>query len=188
MKTILFILSLALFVSCGKDEKKDVTKKVDEPTEFVHGKNVVKDSVSVKIIESLSGSIFKDDLAVMKPDDRKFRFSAIDLNGDGKNEYFVAFSSSYFCGSGGCTVLLLNSDFTLKNKFTVVTYPVIVTNNKTDGWSDLVMFSGSKNRVVKHGKEGYPGNPSVEPVYTGSIDKDTKILFGDIENMLVLGF
>ena len=84
--------------------------------------------------------------------------------------------------------MLLNSDFTLKNKFTVVTYPVIVTNNKTDGWSDLVMFSGSKNRIVKHGKDGYPENPSVEPVYTGSIDKNTKILFGDIDNMLVLGF
>ncbi len=187
IKNMIFLLSLLIFFSCGKDEKKDVTKKVDEPTEFVHGKNNVKDSASLKIIESLS-VIFKDELANMKPDDRKFRYTAVDLNGDGKNEYFIAFSSSYFCGSGGCTAYLLNSDFTFKNKFTVVTFPIIVTNNKTEGWSDLVMFSGSKNRIVKHGNEGYPENPSVEPVYTGAIDKDTKILFGDIENMLVLGF
>lgn len=186
-KIILPFLFLVLIFSCGKDEKKDVSKKTDEPTEFVHGRNNVKDSASLKIIESLSG-IFKDELANMKPDDRKFRYAAVDLNGDGKNEYFIAFSSSYFCGSGGCTSYLINSDFTLKNKFSVLTFPIVVTNNKTEGWSDLVMFSGSKNRIVKHSKEGYPENPSVEPVYTGAIDKDTKILFGDIENMLVLGF
>jgi hypothetical protein len=46
-----------------------------------------------------------------------------DLNNDGKKEIFVALVSPYFCGSGGCTLLILNPDFTLNSRMTLVNFP-----------------------------------------------------------------
>lgn len=102
---------------------------------------------------------------------RKFIFFEYDLNDDGKNEIFVGFTGPYFCGSGGCTELLLDSQGKLITQFTVSGYPVVIDNNKTNGWKDLFIQSGSKHHIMKFDGKKYPSNPSVQP--------ELKLLPGD---------
>jgi hypothetical protein len=117
------------------------------------------------IRKSLVDSILKADLASMDSSARKFVFSEIDLNADGQNEIFVGFTGSYFCGSGGCTIMLLDSKGQVITQFTVSEYPVIVDNNKTNGWSDLIINSNGNNHLMKFDGKKYPSNPSVQPVF-----------------------
>jgi hypothetical protein len=118
-------------------------------------------------------SLFKDDLVKNLVDEtsRKFIFFEYDLNDDSKNEIFVGLTGSYFCGSGGCTQYILDNQGNVITKFTVAGYPVVIDNNKTKGWKDLIILSGGKNRVVKFDGKKYPANPSTQP--------ELKVLPGD---------
>lgn len=70
---------------------------------------------------------------------RKFRAESADLNKDGKPEIFIALTGPYFCGSGGCSFLLLDASGKLMTTFTVSDYPVFVTESYTLGWRNLVI-------------------------------------------------
>jgi len=109
--------------------------------------------------------LYKDDLAknFIQENSRKFIFFEYDLNEDGKKEIFVGLTGGYFCGSGGCTQLILDDQGNVISTFSVSGYPVIIDINKTNGWKDLIMYSGSKNRIVKFDGKTYPSNPSVLP-------------------------
>jgi hypothetical protein len=98
---------------------------------------------------------------------RKFIFFEYDLNDDGKNEIFVGLRGSYFCGSGGCTQYLLDNEGNIITKFTVAGYPVVIDTNKSNGWKDLFIHSGGKDRIVKFDGKKYPSNPSVLPALKG---------------------
>lgn len=69
----------------------------------------------------------------------------------------------YFCGSGECTQYILTSQGEIVTKFSVSDYPVIIDTNSTNGWTDLIIFSGNKNRIIKFDGTKYPSNPSIEP-------------------------
>lgn len=118
-------------------------------------------------------SLFKDDLAKNLVDEtsRKFIFFEYDLNDDSKNEILVGLTGSYFCGSGGCTQYVLDNQGNVITKFTVAGYPVVIDNNKTKGWKDLIILSGGKNRIVKFDGKKYAANPSTQP--------ELKVLPGD---------
>ena len=76
----------------------------------------------------------------------------------------MGLTGSYFCGTGGCTILLLNSDGGLITTFTVTDYPIIVSNTITKNWKDLILYSNGKNHLMKFNGKTYPSNPSVQPV------------------------
>jgi len=109
--------------------------------------------------------LYKEDLSknFIDGSSKKFIFFEYDLNDDAKKEIFVGLTGSYFCGSGGCTQLILDNQGHVISTFTVSGYPVIIDNNKTNGWKDLFIYSGSKNRIVKFDGKTYPPNPSVLP-------------------------
>lgn len=179
-----------MFSACSKENtkitqnKQDTIKTTESKKDTIPQTDKSKNEAFIvsKIKDALVNNVYKSEIGLIPKEDRKFYFSAIDINGDSRNEYFVAFSNSYFCGSGGCTVVMLNSEFKPKQTFTVVSYPIIVLNAKTKGWNDLVMHSGGKDHILKHIKENYPSNPSVMPEYTDAIGNDCVKLFDDIES------
>jgi hypothetical protein len=188
---IIFIMLLSLtLAACSKENtkvtsnKQDSVKPTDSKKDTIPQTDASKNNAFIvsKIKDVLVNNVYKSEIGLIPKENRKFYFSAVDINSDGFNEYFVAFSNSYFCGSGGCTVVLLNSEFKPKQTFTVVSYPIIVLNTKTKGWNDLVMHSGGKDHILKHIKENYPSNPSVMPEYTDAIGNDCIKLFDDIES------
>lgn len=108
---------------------------------------------------------FKDDLSKNLIDSfsKRFIFFRYDLNNDNNKEIFVGLTGPYFCGSGGCSIELLNADGTVINSFTVTDYPVIVASSVTNGWKDLILESNGKYHLIKFDGSHYPSNPSVAP-------------------------
>lgn len=136
-----------------------------------------------RLIELTLTDLFKEDLEKGFIDSlgRQFKYSLFDLNQDGSHEIFVGLTSSFFCGSGGCTILLVTGQGDLITKFTVVDYPLYVDPNRSNGWNNLVMYSGKQNRLVKFNGQKYPSNPSILEVYTGNVDMLTKLLDWEIQ-------
>jgi hypothetical protein len=184
----IFLLSLML-AACAKENSKIIAGKQYSVKTTESKKDTVPQTYASKndsfYVSKIKTTIIKDFLKDMTndipKDKRRFYYTAVDINGDSLNEYFIAFANSYFCGSGGCTVLLLNSEFKLKQSFTVVAYPIIILKDKTKGWNDLLMYSADAPHVLKHIRGNYPDNPSVEPVYKGKIDNDLPYLFDDLD-------
>lgn len=120
----------------------------------------------VALVRSVLENMFKEDLAKdLIPDtSRKFIFFEYDLNGELGKEIFVGLIGPYFCGSGGCTVLLLNPKGVLITRFTVVDYPIVIDTQKNKGWDNLFMLSSGKYHVMKFNGKKYPSNPSMQPL------------------------
>lgn len=97
---------------------------------------------------------------------RTFTQFEYDLNEDGKKEIFVAHTGPYFCGSGGCTILLLSPEGEKITSFTVSRTPVIVLRDRSKGWNDLLLESAGKLHLLKFNGTAYPSNPSTAPVFT----------------------
>lgn len=94
---------------------------------------------------------------------RKFIFFEYDLNDDGNKEILVGLIGPYFCGSGGCSPYLLDNQGNVITHFSVSDYPIVIDNNKTNGWKDLFIRSNGKDRIVKFDGKKYPSNPSTLP-------------------------
>ena len=186
-KLIYFLLAIFVFASCknSTNESENQSKKVEtaeiqKKEEAVkkdtnqiadYQKETTSDETAKKIQTFLSdknkADIEKD---LLTEDDRKFSFYEIDLNEDGKNEYFIQLEGQYFCGNGGCSYYLLNNDMSVNTYFTVTNPPVFRSSGKTDGWHDLILFgdnnqdNGVKNYIhLKYdkSKRKYPSNPSL---------------------------
>lgn len=110
--------------------------------------------------------LIEGDFRVLETNDRKFQYQATDLNGDRIDEYLVSFSSPYFCGSGGCNLLILDKNFNLITNFTITRTPVLVDSKTTNGWNDILLWSyGDYHRMKFNLRDkSYPSNPSVEEV------------------------
>ena len=102
-------------------------------------------------------------MELLSVEDHKFQYFAVDLNGDGKEEYFVNFMSPYFCGTGGCTVLLLDHESNIITKFTVMDNPIYVEKSEHNGWKVLLVRSEGELKELKYENGTYPINPSVLP-------------------------
>lgn len=136
-------------------------------------------SAGIEMVKGYLQKTYKKDLETQLIDSnsRKFIVSEYDLNDDGEKEIFVRLTGSYFCGSGGCTALLLNKNGELITSFTVVGYPVFAAETKTKNWKDLVMFSNGKNHLVKFTGSKYPSNPSIEPEAVETKDSNMTKVF-----------
>ena len=124
----------------------------------------VKDDKTVELIRKQLLVLLKKDLPALTKEDRFFYYDAFDLNNDQKEEYFVGFSNSYFCGSGGCSGYILNNDGSLINSFTVTDFPIYVTTSVSEKFYNLIAVSGGKFHLLKLKNGKYPSNPSVQEV------------------------
>jgi preprotein translocase subunit SecG len=182
---IVTILTFVVLLSCGKstEESQNVAKTENESPGQKVSENFAEKSVdelmSKNITNFLTLNYLKDDLQFLSENDRKFQFYKIDLNEDGKEEYFVRFMSSYFCGSGGCTFLLLDRYAEVINKFTVMDAPIYISKDKTNGWKKLIVQSGGKFIELIFDGKSYPSNPSVVAVIKTQPDSGFEILFDD---------
>ena len=185
-KIVLSLILIAFFslISCKKEVKStdaasDTTSVVvdnlqakemvdPDPTDTIPADQYGINSSNLKtadLVRLTIKDLYKDDLAKNVIDDysKRFIFFEYDLNEDGNKEILVGFTGPYFCGTGGCTQLLLDNQGNVITTFSVSDYPVIIDTNKTNGWKDLFIYSGGKNRIVKFDGKKYPSNPSILP-------------------------
>lgn len=186
MKNIILVLiGILVLNGCqNKNDSKNIVKTIVQDTlsKTLGGtanlsNAVSKDDKAVQLIKKQLKVLLKNDLKVMSKEERYFYYEAFDLNNDQKDEYFVGFSNSYFCGSGGCSGFILNNDGSLISKFSVTDFPIYVTTSSTENFYDLLMKSGGLFHLVKMKNGKYPSNPSIEEKWNGEVPKEsTKLL------------
>jgi len=123
-------------------------------------------------------------------EERTTRYAAafVDLNDDGTQEAIVYLISPEWCGSGGCSSLVLEpkgSSFKVITRTTITRLPIRVLSKKTNGWHDLAVWVGGggirpgyEARLSFNGKK-YPGNPSGPPAQRLQKKTEGKIIIPD---------
>ena len=102
----------------------------------------------------------------------RYFYNKVDLNDDQIPETFVYLVGPSVCGTGGCSALLLEEKagaYSVRSCFSLVRTPVIIQNETTNGWKNIVMYVAGGGiepgyHQLKFDGERYPSNPSVEPV------------------------
>lgn len=157
------ILVLLLISNCKNDKVKETTISPKIEDKSVEVEHVVKDDTAEKIKTFLTDTYLKNDLEILQEIDRKFQYHEVDLNHDDQNEIFVRFMSPYFCGTGGCTFLLLDSNMNIITQFSVTRAPIFVEQTDKNGWSILLVKDSGVFKELVYENGSYPNNPSVLP-------------------------
>lgn len=167
-KTFILVLIISIALGCKKENKEKETPTVKKTESIVTKKPSIEyavgttdEAIAAKIRHYLITDYLKNDLGIMSKNERKFQFQTVDLNNDGQEELFINFITPYFCGSGGCTLLLLDSNWEKITRFTVTSTPIMIEPNKDKKWSILMVKDDGvwKDLQYKNGK--YPSNPSL---------------------------
>jgi hypothetical protein len=97
----------------------------------------------------------------------RFGVAMVDLNGDGRAEIIVQSESSGFCGSGGCTTVVVEQQG--KRMVTLLTqnlFPGLVVTNEKVGAYHALAASDDKGGIAIADKKGTPlhGKQMVYPM------------------------
>jgi hypothetical protein len=97
----------------------------------------------------------------------EFEYSLTDLGGDGVQDAVVLIEDQHYCGSGGCTLLILKSignAFALLSRSTITKRPIRIAMDRHNGRHTLLVDTGSIGAVeLRFNGSGYPSNPSLQP-------------------------
>ncbi len=103
---------------------------------------------------------------------RTTRYSAVfvDLRDDGTREAIVYLTSDGWCGTGGCTLLILAPEgvsYSVITKIPGVRLPVRFLTTTSKGWHDIGVVTGKPlyEAVVRFNGETYPRSASVPPAH-----------------------
>jgi hypothetical protein len=120
----------------------------------------------------------------LKGEDRAVRYSAAPVSLDDKTPMrLVYILGRDWCGSGGCTALLLKPEkgtFKVVNRFTLARLPIHVLPDRTKGWHDITMpvRGGGVSyhiAVLRFNGSRYPGNPSLAPALPESANQGAEL-------------
>lgn len=160
-----------------KEETTPVVKKEGVIADF--SKQSVDDELANKLKKYITSDFLEEgDLKAIKEEQRKFQFYKIDLNNDGKEEVFVNFISSYFCGTGGCTVLLLDSNLELINRFSP-TQTLYIEETVQNDWKVIFTKAEGKWRKLIYENGFYPTNPTIVEEVEETPSEEATIMFND---------
>lgn len=95
-----------------------------------------------------------------------YRHAFADLNDDGVDDAIVLLHGMAWCGSGGCTMLVLQGQkqgYKLISRSTVTNPPIRIAQSTSHGWKDIIVYSDGGNRLMQFNGRKYPLNPSMQP-------------------------
>ena len=180
--TVLFLIVALL--SCQKETKKDLQLETEQGVESDAPSGVSQDTVSKEVegqnddktyahqstdpqtaenLKNFLRNYTANDYELLTENDKRFQFYKVDLNDDGNEEIFVRFMGPYFCGSGGCTFLLLDKYGEILTRFSVTRAPIFIEPKKINGWSLLLVKDSGVFKELVFENGSYPSNPSVLP-------------------------
>ena len=115
----------------------------------------------------------------------RYVYSRIDLNGDGRDEVFVYMLGSIFCGTGGCNLMLFTdtgNGLSLVNNFPISRTPVIVSADRTGGWSNIIRVESGGGAPRSYVTHVFDGERYVEHQRTAAETPPagTRCLTGDV--------
>lgn len=153
--TLLFSLS-----ACSTKEKTDpvVHKVVYDGDQVINpGNHLLTRAIDEYIRASSS------------PLNSRYEFVRLDLNSDGRDDGLVMFKTPFerWCNRDGCTMIIFeahNHYFSKQSEIMPVRGPAIVSQNKSNGWHDIMIrLSGREynamNVAMKFNGSSYPPHP-----------------------------
>lgn len=183
------ILTGLLFSSCKNNQSENNQTQDSEEVEIEEkipieattvndfAKQSVDDELADKIKDYLTTEFMTEgDLRAITEDQRKFQLYKVDLNKDGNEEVFINFITTYFCGTGGCTVLLLNSDQELITRFSP-TRTLYVEETLENDWRVILTKSEDAWRKLIYENSTYPSNPSMVETTNESPSENAEKMF-----------
>ena len=93
-----------------------------------------------------------------------YKIAWSDLDGDGRHEAVVLMTGDAWCGTGGCTLMVLKQDaasWRVVSRIPACRPPVVLLDGKTNGWRDLAVVTqgggevSQKMTVLKFRKNRY---------------------------------
>lgn len=181
-----------VFQSCqnGKSKNSDAVKQEqikntfekEATTDSGVDTNTIDDPLAEKIKTYLNETFLTEgDKRAISEAQRKFQYDKVDLNNDGEEEVFVNLPSSYFCGTGGCTILLLDHKLDLITRFSP-TRTLYVQNKTQNGWQVLATKTEGKWRNLIYKNGAYPSNPTLLKTADAAPSANAQILFNEDAN------
>ena len=103
----------------------------------------------------------KYDLDDKEAKETRYYYNCIDLNGDGVNEIFVEVVGPFTSGTGGdSAVIYKDNNGTLEeiSDFTLIRNPIIISDEKSNGWNDIIVEYSGGGAPKKYAILKYDGN------------------------------
>lgn len=120
-----------------------------------------------------------------------YRSVGIDLDGDGQAEVLTLLEGDDWCANTGCTLAIFTTGKTGYRPVATIRRvwgPVTVTNERNNGWSDLVANTGlqSRNQRVRlrFGANGYPGNAVTLTPMPSDIEVNGEVVIERVDMMM----
>ena len=92
--------------------------------------------------------------------------ASVDLDGDGRQEVIVYLMGPFFCGTGGCDLLLFRptprGGYALVSNFPTSRVPIIVSENPTRGWRDLWRLQSGGGLPASYVRQVFDGRRYME--------------------------
>ena len=102
----------------------------------------------------------------------RYAAAFVDLNGDRQAEVVVYLSGGGWCGSGGCTTLILKrngDDFRVVTRITISRLPILILPTASHGWRDIIIsvagggVEPGGEVALSFDSHTYPTNPTMPP-------------------------
>jgi len=149
------------------EKSQEIKKEITSNVKYIKSERVKNEKLGNAIVKELGLS--QDEAKATR-----YYYNYVDLNDDGDLEVFVQLVGSYTSGSGGDTGFIFeqkNNDFQLFQEFTLIRNPIIISDEKTNGWHDIIMETyggGVKAHYIKMKFDGekYPSVTEAEELNT----------------------
>lgn len=101
---------------------------------------VPKNQSDAKLERIIEKTFFPEGVPRENPPAR-YVYNVVDLNGDRKPELLVLLRAKEWCGTGGCTGLIVqpSQGYRTIGRFNLAHELPVVSNTRTSGWNDLIM-------------------------------------------------
>jgi hypothetical protein len=104
----------------------------------------------------------------------RYSCAFVDLKDNGRQEVIVYLAGNGWCGTGGCTMLVLapeGSSYSVVTKITVTRPPIRVLSSRSNGWHDISVVARingvepTYEAILPFDGKTYPSNPSMLPAH-----------------------
>ncbi|WP_460294459.1 hypothetical protein [Clostridium tertium] len=159
------------------------------PNMLVRGENKLsKDYLDFSKVEFIESEVSKDEAIeriiekefLLNPDEDKvnYLYNKVKLKDDDSYQILVYLEGPRFCTERGGTLAILeekNNEYNVISKISNATNPIIISENKTNGYRDLIvkMIDSDKDdfRLLKFNGNAYP----LDPIKEERLKRDSKI-------------
>ena len=139
---LLTLTVLALMSACAGDPAQEVSGPPEEAIPESLVQDVLPRNPAIEdAILAASPDYTRELVEAGGGQNARYLYTLADLNGDGVEEVIVYLLGSFFCGTGGCNLLILSETeggYRLVNDFPTSDLPLVAVRQRTNGWHDLV--------------------------------------------------